>query len=175
METEPELPVPSPVSFGFGVASNSFSLPQGIPFVHSAARKARALLASDHDPLPQISPWPRRLEAIPDAPNVSPRPQLPAPSLSLEGLDYSGDNPNSWIARSIDGAGETKDAVAVADIQRLLESLPEENPPPVGDGDDKIPRLFDPSSAEDVTSGSMPPLRLRGPIVNAVMPHGAFP
>jgi hypothetical protein len=108
VETEPELPVPSPASFGFDVASNSFSLPQGIPFVHSPARQARAQLASGHDSSAQISPWPRELEAIPDAPNVSARPQLPAPE--LQGLDYSSDSPNSWIARkaSIGGAAEAK-------------------------------------------------------------------
>jgi peptidoglycan-N-acetylglucosamine deacetylase len=171
METEPELPVPSPVSFGFDVASNSFSLPQGIPFVHGPARRARALLASGHDQVAQISPWPRDLEAVPDAPNVSAPPQLPVPS--LQGLDYSGDSPTSWIAHSIDGPAEAKGAVAVDDIQRLLEVLPEENPPPTADRDHKIPQL-DPSPTEDV-SGSMSPLRLRGPIVNTVMPHGAFP
>jgi hypothetical protein len=155
------------------VASNSFSLPEGIPFVHGPARQARAPLASGHDSLAQISPWPRDLEAIPDAPNVSARPQLPAPG--LQGLDYSSDNANSWMARqtSIDGAAEAKGAVAVEDIQRLLESLPEENPPPVGDRNQKTSEPVDPSPAEDLTSGS--PLRLRGPVANAVMPHGAFP
>jgi peptidoglycan-N-acetylglucosamine deacetylase len=174
METEPELPVPSPASFGFDVTSNSFSLPEGIPFVHGSARAARALLANGHDSLPQISPWPRGLEAIPDAPNVSARPQLPAPS--LQGLDYASDNPNPWITRraSIDGAAEAKGAVAVDDIQRLLESLPDENPPPVGDHH-KIPQPFDPSPTEDATSGPMSSLQLRGPLVNAVLPHGAFP
>jgi hypothetical protein len=173
METEPELPVPSPVSFGFDVASNSFSSPQGVPFVHSPARQARTLLAGGHDSLPQISPWPRELEAIPDAPSVSARPQLPAPS--LQGLDYSSDNANSWIPSkaSIDGAAEAKGAVAVDDIQRLLESLPEDNPPP--DGNHKITEPSDPSPTEGVTSGSVSPLPLRGPITNAVMPHGAFP
>jgi hypothetical protein len=92
---------------------------------------------------------------------------------SLQGLDYSGDSPTSWIAHSIDGPAEAKGAVAVDDIQRLLEVLPEENPPPTADRDHKIPQL-DPSPTEDV-SGSMSPLRLRGPIVNTVMPHGAFP
>jgi peptidoglycan/xylan/chitin deacetylase (PgdA/CDA1 family) len=174
METEPELPVPSPVSFGFDVASNSFSLPQGIPFVHSPV-PARTLLASGHESLAQISRWPRGLEAIPDTPNVSAQPQLPAPS--LQGLDYAADNPNSWITRTppIDGAAEAKGAVAVDDIQRLLESLPEETPPPVGDRNHRIPELFDPSPTEDVTSGSLSVPRLRGPIVNAVMPQGAFP
>jgi peptidoglycan-N-acetylglucosamine deacetylase len=160
METEPELPVPSPANFGFDVTSHSFSLPQGIPFVHPA-RPARALLANGHDSLPQISPWPRGLEAIPDAPNVSARPQLAAPSLG--GLDYASDDPNSWITRraSIDGAAEASGAVAVDDIQRLLESLPDENLPV--------------APTEDATSGPMSPLRLRGPLVNAVLPHGAFP
>jgi peptidoglycan-N-acetylglucosamine deacetylase len=165
IETEPELPVPSPASFGFDVTSNSFSLPQGIPFIRSPARRGRALLARGHRP--QISPWPRGLEAIPDAPNVAARPQLPAPS--LQSLDYPVDRATSWS-----GPVEAKGAVAVDDIQRLLESLPEENPPPTADRSHKIPQL-DPSPTQDVTSGSMSPLRLRGPTVNAVMPHGAFP
>jgi hypothetical protein len=150
-------------------------LPQGIPFIHSPARPARTLLASGHESLAQISPWPRGLEAIPDAPNVAAQPQLPAPS--LHGLDYASDNLNSWIARTspIDAAAEAKGAVVVDDIERLLESLPEENPPPVGDRNHKIPELFDPPPTEDATSGSLPPPRLRGPVVNAVMPQGAFP
>ncbi len=175
METEPELPVPSAVSFGFDVTSNSFSFPPRIPFVHSPAPQPRARLASGHDSLPQISPWPRGLEAIPDAPSASPRPQLPAPS--LQSLGYSRDNSNSWVARkaSADGVAEARGAVAVDDIQRLLESLPEESAPPADDRNPKIPQFLDPSPTEDVTSGSMSPLRLRGPIVNAVMPRGAFP
>jgi peptidoglycan-N-acetylglucosamine deacetylase len=176
METEPELPVPSAVSFGFDVtSSNSFSFPPKIPFVHSPAPRPRALPASGHESLSQIFPWPRGLEAMPDAPSASPRPQLPAPS--LQSLGYSGDNSNSWVARraSADGAAEARGAVAVDDIQRLLESLPEESAPLAGDRNPKIPQFLDPSPTEDVTGGAMPPLRLRGPIVNAVMPRGAFP
>lgn len=175
METDPELPVPSPVGLGFDATSNSFSFLQGIPFAHSPARPPRALPAGGHESSAQISPWPRGLEAIPDAPSVSPRPELPAPS--LQSLGYSGDHSNSWVARkgSADGVAEARGAVAVDDIQRLLESLPEENAPPVGDRSPKIPQSIDSPSAEDSTGGSMAPLRLRGPIVNAVMPLGAFP
>jgi peptidoglycan-N-acetylglucosamine deacetylase len=177
METDPELPVPSAVSFGFDGASNSFSFPsEGVPFIHSPAPHPGALLASGHDFLLQISPWPRGLDAIPDAPSVFPRPQLPAPS--LQSLGYAGDNANPWGAHkaSIDGTAEARGAVvAVDEIQRLLEALPEENAPPLGDRNHKIPQLLDPSPTEDATNGSMSPLRLRGPTVNAVMPRGAFP
>src|SRR6266852_4696171 len=38
IETEPELPAPSPVSFGFDVASHTSSFLHGIPFVHRPAR-----------------------------------------------------------------------------------------------------------------------------------------
>jgi hypothetical protein len=61
--------------------------------------------------------------------------------------------------------------VAVNEIQRLLESLPEETPTPIDNR--KIQQLLDPSPAEDQPAAS--PLRLRGPIVNTVMPRGAFP
>jgi hypothetical protein len=88
-----------------------------------------------------------------------------------------GDNPNSWVVRnmSIDTAGEARGAVAVNEIQRLLESLPEENAPPLDVRNRKIPQLLDPSPTENVPAGSVSPLPLRGPAVNAVMPRGAFP
>jgi peptidoglycan/xylan/chitin deacetylase (PgdA/CDA1 family) len=173
METEPELPVPSAVGFGFDGAPNSFSFLPEIPLIHNPAPQPRTLLASGRDSLPQISPWPRGLEAIPGVPTVSARPQLPAPS--LQSLGYSSDNSNSWLAHkgALDGVAEARGAVAVDDIQRLLESLPEENAPPVDDRNPKILQIPDPSPTEDAASGS--PVRLHGPIVNAVMPHGAFP
>jgi peptidoglycan-N-acetylglucosamine deacetylase len=175
MEMEPELPAPNPVSFGFDMASNSLSFLRGIPFVHGQARQPRALLARGHDsllPVPQpVSAWPRGFEVVPDVPSSSGRPQLPAPS--LQSLGYSRDSPKLWIARKapIDVVAEARGAVAVNEIQRLLESLPEETATPVDNR--KIEQLLDPSPADDQPAVS--PLRLRGPIANAVMPRGAFP
>jgi hypothetical protein len=63
--------------------------------------------------------------------------------------------------------------VAVNEIQRLLESLPEENVAPIDDRNRKIEQLLEASPAEDQPAVS--PLPLRGPIANAVMPRGAFP
>ncbi len=179
IETEPELPAPSPVSFGFDVASNTSSFLHGIPFVHRPARQPRALLARGHDSLPPVSKpvstWPRGFELVPDVPSSSGRPQLPAPS--LQSLGYSGDGPRLWVARKapVDAVAEARGAVAVNEIQRLLESLPEETATPIDNRNRKIPQLLDPALTEDVPAGSVSPLRLRGPTVNAVMPHGAFP
>ena len=177
IETEPELPAPSPVSFGFDTASNSSSFLHGIPFVHGPARQPRATLARGHHSLPPVSKpvsaWPRGFEVVPDTPRSSGRPQLPAPS--LQSLGYSDDSPKSWVARKapIDVVAETRGAVAVNEIQRLLESLPEETAAPIDNR--KIPQLLDPSPTEDVPAGSVSPMRVRGPTVNAVMPRGAFP
>jgi peptidoglycan-N-acetylglucosamine deacetylase len=174
IETEPELPAPNPVSFGFDVTSNSSSFLHGIPFVHAPAWQPHALLAHSHDSLP-VSPWPRGLEVVPDAPNSPGRPQLPAPS--LQNLGYSSGSPKLWAARRapIDVAAETRGAVAVNEIQRLLESLPEDTAVPIDNRTSKSPQLLDSSTAEDLPAGSATPLRLHGPIANAAMPHGAFP
>src|SRR5258708_37651977 len=162
---------------GLGVAmgANGPAFVQAIPFVHGQARPPRALLARVRDSLPlvpkPVSAWPRGFEVAPDVPSASGRPQLPAPS--LQSLGYSSDLPKLWVARKapIDVVAETRGAVAVNEIQRLLESLPEETAAPIDNRNRTIPQLLDPS--EDPPSAS--PLRLRGPIVNAVMPRGAFP
>jgi len=175
METEPELPAPNPVSFGFDVASNSSSFLHGIPFVQAPARQPHALLAHGHDSPPPVSPWPRGYEVVPDMPSPPGRPQLPAPS--LESLGYSNDSPKLWVGRKapIDVAAEARSAVAVNEIQRLLESLPEETGVPIDNRNRKIPQLLDSSPADDLPTGSATPVRTRGPIANAAMPHGAFP
>jgi len=92
-------------------------------------------------------------------------------------LGYSGDRPKLWAARKapIDAVAEARSAVAVNEIQRLLESLPEETAVPIDNRSRKIPELLDALSAQDVSAGSVSPPRLRGPMANAVMPHGAFP
>src|SRR5258708_32435805 len=163
---------------GLGVAmgANGPAFVQAIPFVHGQARPPRALLARGRDPLPPVpkpvSAWPRGFEVAPDMPNSSGRPQLPAPS--LQSLGYSSDIPKLWVARKapIDVVAEARGAVAVNEIQRLLESLPEETAAPIDNLNRTIPQFLDP---EDGPAGSTLPLRLRGPTANAVMPRGAFP
>src|SRR5262249_4253274 len=136
------------------------------------ARQPRALLAHGHDSLSRVSPWPRGLEIVRDAPSASGRPQLSAPN--LQSLGYSSDSSKLWVARKapIDAVAEARGAGAGNEIQRLLESLPEETPTPIDTRNRTIPQLLD-ASAPDVPAGS--PLRLRGPMANAVMPRGAFP
>jgi hypothetical protein len=63
---------------------------------------------------------------------------------------------------------ESSGAVSVDEIQRLLESLPDENVPPVDNR--KILQLLHPAPAAPA-----PPQALRGPAANAVIPRGAFP
>jgi hypothetical protein len=75
----------------------------------------------------------------------------------------------------IDAVAEAREPVAVDEIQRLLETLPDENAPPIDDRDRKISQFPDPWPPEDVPAGTASPWRLRGPIVNAVLPRGGFP
>jgi peptidoglycan-N-acetylglucosamine deacetylase len=174
IETEPELPAPSPASFGIDVAADSIpSFLHGVPFVQGPARRPPALLARGQGLSPAVVTWPRGLEAIPDVPSLSGRPQLPAPS--PQSLGYSGDRSKPWITRkaSIDMVEEA--GGPVNEIQRLLESLQDEDVPPADDRNRKNPRLLDPWSTDDVPPASVPPLRLRGPVINATMPRGAFP
>jgi peptidoglycan/xylan/chitin deacetylase (PgdA/CDA1 family) len=173
IEMEPELPAPSPASFGFNVASDSISssLVHGLSFVRGPARQPHALLARGQGA--SISTWPRSPEAGPDVPGLFDWPQLPTPS--LQSLGYSGDISNPWAARKtpIDVAAET--VGPVNEIQRLLESLQEEDAPPVDDHNRKKTQLLGPSSEEDPPAGSLSRPRLSGPIVNATMPRGPFP
>lgn len=144
IETEPELPAPSPASFGFDTDFNSNSV------IHGPVRRPRALLVRGQAASPQVSTWPRRLEAMPDMPTLPGLPQLPAPS--PQSFSYPGENPTPWMARraSVDVPPETTGQGN--DIQRLLESLP----------------------PEDLPTGSVPP-QPRGPVATAVLPRGAFP
>jgi hypothetical protein len=165
IETEPELPAPSPVSFGYDVASNSFSFLRGI-------RQPRALLAHAHDSS-RPAAWPRGYEVISDVPSLAGRPQLP----SLLSLSYSSGSPKAGTARKtpIDAVAEARDPVAVDEIQRLLESLPDENAPPIDDRNRKISEFLDPWPPEDAPAGPPSLRRLHGPVVNAVLPRGGFP
>jgi len=163
IEMEPELPAPSPVSFGYDVASNSFSFLRGI-------RQPRVLLAQGQDSLPLVAPWPRGHEVISDVPSLTGRPQLPIPSLLS--LSYPTGSPRR---PTVDPVGEARGPVAVDEIQRLLESLPDETAPPIDDRNRKLPQFLEPWPSEDAPAQPASPPRLRGPIVNAVLPRGGFP
>jgi peptidoglycan/xylan/chitin deacetylase (PgdA/CDA1 family) len=147
-ETEPGLPAANPASFGLEVASNSISFLHGIAIAHDPAWQPRPLPARDHAPfrLLPASTWPRGREAMPDAPSWLGRLQSLTPS--PQGFGY----PTDGVRRA-----ESSGAVSVDEIQRLLESLPDEHVPPVDNR--KI----------------LPPQALRGPAANSAMPRGAFP
>src|SRR5258707_1276166 len=104
--------------------------------------------------LPAPNPISRGFEVVPDVPISSGRPQLPAPS--PQSLGYSSDSPKLWVARKapIDVVADARGAVAVNEIQRLLESLPEETATPMDNRNRKIPQLLDPSPAEHQFAGS---------------------
>jgi peptidoglycan/xylan/chitin deacetylase (PgdA/CDA1 family) len=143
----PELPAPSPASFGFDAGFDLQSI------IHGLARGARATRARAQVRLPPVSLWPRGIEGVPNVPPLLRSPQLPAPS--PQNLGYP-DAPRPWLERkaSLDVVPETADTEN--DIRRLLESLPpEETPTP------SVP--------------SVPPLPPRGPISTTIMPRGAYP
>jgi peptidoglycan-N-acetylglucosamine deacetylase len=136
-ETEPELPVPSPASFGFDVGSHSVSFFQKVSFAHDPSWQPVA--QPRPGPVTPVSAWPTGFEVTRELPNLSDQFHLPG-------------------SRSIDVIGETPGIVgAVSEIQRLLESLPE-------DGDD------------DTAAGHVATVpRQQGPAANTAMPRGAFP
>ncbi|MBO0752372.1 MAG: polysaccharide deacetylase family protein, partial [Bradyrhizobiaceae bacterium] len=139
LESEPELPAPNPASFGFDVGSNSISYLHKISLVRDPAWQPLTL----PDPLRSapvaVSTWPSGFEVTRDGPN------LPA-QFNLSTAARS-DNARHWGPARIHAAGDLGDSnvIAVNEIQRLLESLPEENVPE------------------------------SGAPANSVMPRGAFP
>jgi hypothetical protein len=98
---------------------------------------------------------------------------LPAPN--PQSFGYPGDSSAPWVARTASWDVVPETTGAGNDIRRLLESLPPEDAPGVGDRQRKQPQLLDSLAPDDAPTGSMPPPQLRGPITNAMMPRGAFP
>ncbi len=146
METEPELPAPHPGSFGFDVGSNSISFSQKIPLAHDPVWQP--LTPSEPGRLGPVSAWPTGFNVTRDPSNLSDQFHLPTAS-----------------SRSVDVVGDAGGPVAVNEIQRLLESLPEDAAP----ADDRSGRSND-------APGSVAAVRPRGgPAANTVMPRGAFP
>jgi peptidoglycan-N-acetylglucosamine deacetylase len=149
IETEPELPVPNPASFGFDVGSNAVSFLQKISLARDTAWQPLALPAPG--PLTPVSVWPSGFE-MPLDKSMSSRFQFPA--LGPQALDASRGLRALTSRAHVDG--ENRGAVAVNEIQRLLESLPEESP------------------SDDSATGSEATPR-RSPLVNTALPRGAFP
>ncbi|HMA74781.1 MAG TPA: polysaccharide deacetylase family protein [Xanthobacteraceae bacterium] len=164
-EAEPELPAPSPANFGFDAALTSSAA------VHGPTHRPHALLAHGQVSSPMVSTWPRGLEAVPNVPMLLGRPQLPAPSPQSFGYLDAPRSPATRTA-SFDVVPETTGAGN--EIRRLLESLPPEDVPVGGDQQHKNPPPFDSLPPEDAPIDSVPP-QPRGPIANAMLPHGAFP
>jgi peptidoglycan/xylan/chitin deacetylase (PgdA/CDA1 family) len=116
MDTEPELPVPNPASFGFDVSSSSISFTQRI----SMAREPgwRPLPAPEPGPLTPMSMWPSGFEGSRQPPKLSDQFHMPAAPSGM-----------------IDVVGEARGIVGPTDIQHLLESLPDESPLPAAADD----------------------------------------
>lgn len=170
IETEPELPAPSPASFGFDVGSNSLSFSQRMSLARDSAWQP--LTPPDPSTLaPPASTWPNGFEVTRGAPNLSAR--LPLPPAGPRSPAYLGEGVTSWVSSKapFDVIGETKGAVAVNEIQRLLESLPEDSVATAADHGRKASS----ATADDAPTGNLATLRPRGPAVNAIMPRGAFP
>jgi peptidoglycan-N-acetylglucosamine deacetylase len=151
-ETAPGLPAPSPASFGLEVASDTT-----ITFLHG--------VAAAHDPT-----WPPRPMAsqVPDARLAVTESSWPS------GIAEKPEAP-AWFRRfpwrttrtSVEAAADPAAPVAVDEIQRLLEVLPEEEN---GNRDGKNPL----SSAAVATSPALLQAS-RGPVANNVLPRGPFP
>jgi peptidoglycan-N-acetylglucosamine deacetylase len=154
VETEPELLVPSPASFGYDTTFDRRSV------IHGPARRSRTVLARGQVPLPPVSVWPRASEMPSDAPGLPGRPQLPAPS--PQSFGYPGDVPTPWVRRKVEFDVVPETNGAGNDIRRLLESLPPEDGPT---GSAPAPALLSPQ---------LPLPQLRGPLTTD-MPRGAFP
>jgi peptidoglycan/xylan/chitin deacetylase (PgdA/CDA1 family) len=163
MESEPELPVPNPASFGFDVGSNAVSFLQKISLARDTAWQP--LVPPAPGPVTPVSMWPSGFEVT----QASSSGRFQFPALGPRVLDFD-DSLKAWASRTPVDA-ETRGAVAVNEIQRLLESLPEENGPPVEIHNKKISGLLDGASGEEAATG-LPALH---PLVNAVIPRGAFP
>jgi peptidoglycan-N-acetylglucosamine deacetylase len=154
VETEPELPAPSPASFGFDSALDPRSL------VHAPPRRPRTALLRGQAPTPPVSIWPRGLEELTLPPRLQDRPQLPAPS--PESFGYPGEVrgpavPSAPRKASFDVVPETTGSAK--DLRKLLDTLvPEEGP----------------TGAVPPLTPSSPP-QLRGPIATTTMPRGAYP
>jgi len=153
IETEAELLVPSPASFGVDASFDSRSVIHAPVHRPHASFPPRGQTPAPQVSTPRVSAWPRGLGGLPEVPALPDRPQLPAPS--SQSLGYLGNAPPPWIeiSASADAAPETTGVGN--DIRHLLDSLPPEDSP----------------------TGSIPPLppQPRGPISTASMPRGAYP
>jgi peptidoglycan-N-acetylglucosamine deacetylase len=135
-ETEPELPAPSPASFGFDIGSHSLSFFQKVALTRDP--DWQPVTRPSPGPVTPVSTWPTGFEMTREVPSLSDQFHLPG-------------------ARFIDVVGESPGVVGSAsEIQRLIESLPDD-------------------SDDTAATGHLGSLRQQGPAANTVMPRGAFP
>jgi peptidoglycan/xylan/chitin deacetylase (PgdA/CDA1 family) len=152
IETEPELPAPSPASFGIDVGLNSVSFFHKISFARDPSWQPLARPAPP--PPAPVSVWPDGSDMTRGMPNMSGQFHLPATDLR------HADSARAWSPVSTMHAGsEAGGVVAVNEIQHLIESLPDEAAP----------------AADDAPAGQGATPRGRGPAANAAIPRGAFP
>jgi peptidoglycan-N-acetylglucosamine deacetylase len=169
VEAEPELPAPSPASFGGTDPFDSHAV------IHGPERRARTVLARGQIPLPPVSIWPRILdEPTPEAQMSTGRTMLPAPS--PRSFSYPGDVPTPWLPRktSFNAAPETT-GLARDQLRTLIESTSAEdfatgsfasNPSLLGTA---------PASPPGASPSPASPPPLRAPITTSNIPRGAFP
>jgi peptidoglycan/xylan/chitin deacetylase (PgdA/CDA1 family) len=169
IETEPELPVPSPASFGFDVGARSVSFFHRISLARDPAWQLQAVIASG--PMVPISIWPSGFEMRRDM-SLSDQFQALGPQVA----DESDNSLKAWASKMpIEMGGDARGVVAVNEIQRLLESLPEESGSPVADQSQKISRLLDAPAADDGAAWADAAQRPANPLVNTALPRGGFP
>jgi peptidoglycan/xylan/chitin deacetylase (PgdA/CDA1 family) len=166
--TDPELPAPSPASFGFANPADLRSLLRG------PVSRPRTGLVRGQVPLPPVSIWPRGLNeeagpaaaGVPPAPPASGRPVLPAPS--PQNFGYPGEPEGAGGLEGPDDAprAPTPGGQRKASLDRA--------PTPSRAAPDIRP-MVPAVTYDDMSTGSvvrrMPP----APTATEKMPHGAFP
>jgi peptidoglycan/xylan/chitin deacetylase (PgdA/CDA1 family) len=148
-ETEPGLPVASPASFGLEVAFDSITFLHGVATAHDPTWQPRPIATQVPEPLQLLtdSSWPRGFAMKPPVPG------------------WLGRLSSRTTRTSINTVADPAAPVAVDEIQRLLEALPEEQ---IDSNRDRKNSL-----AEDAAAAASQ--SWRGPVVNTVLPNGPFP
>jgi peptidoglycan-N-acetylglucosamine deacetylase len=147
-EVEPELPAPSPASFGFG------EVPVSLPPVQLPPRRLH-FAARGEIRLPPVSPWPPQPDELPQLDPAAAIPHLPIPG--RQSFSYPEDAPTPWLtSKTFDVVPEVNHATGT--IPRLLMARRDPATPAAG----PVPTVPTPPA-------------LRGPIATMTLPHGAFP
>jgi peptidoglycan-N-acetylglucosamine deacetylase len=155
-ETEPELPAPSPKSFGIADLDDVRSL------VRDVAPRVHVALARGQVPLPPVPIWPRQADAPVAVSSSFARPLLPVPSPQTFGL------PGNTPAPA--GAQHKAAAPVVMQHKAGLDVVPKSNATVLDIRQLITAGMYDEGAADP----ALPPLT-PGPLATANMPHGAFP